>query len=460
MIPESALLLTHDPAARAGLETQLSASNIRLTTVDSSIGALHTLSGVRPLVVFADARMPEGDCFAFLSALGMRSEVPPVVLLAEAGGFRDACAMARATGVDDCLQLPLDPDRLHLALARLQRMKQLTHFARWTSAAGRTLPVLIGESTAIRGLRDWIRQVGPTTAPILIEGEPGSGRRLLAHLLHHQGAAAGSPLIEVDALVCPPEQLEAAFLPEGDNAMCRIGVVPLAPNGTLVVNEVGSCSLNVQAGILRLLQQRPDDESIETTATAPLRLIATTSRPLDRLVARQQFLPELYFRLSILPVRVAPLRERREEIAALASHFAIEAARHLGRATPVISETCVETLRRHDWPGNVRELRTVIEGAVCRCRGTSISPEHLSPRLRAPEASAVPQMPYSFDEAGQYLTLAEVEKRHILATLDHFQDSRSMTAASLDISIRTLRNKLVEYRANAEKTAPAAANAA
>jgi DNA-binding NtrC family response regulator len=319
---------------------------------------------------------------------------------------------------------------------------------------------LIGESAAIRGLRDWIRQVGPTTAPILIEGEPGSGRRLVARLLHHQGGAAATPLLEVDALACSSEQLEAVLFPEGDGGTGRMGAVGLAPNGTLVVNEIGACPLNVQAGILRLIQQRPDEGSPESIATAPLRLIATTSRALDRLVARQQFLPELYFRLSVLPVRIPPLRERREEVPALATHFAVEAARQFSRATPVISESCAEALKRHDWPGNVQELRAVIEGAVCRCRGTSISAEHLSPRLRAPEASAVPEMPCSFDGAGQYLTLAELEKRHILATLDHFQGSRTLTASSLDISIRTLRNKLVQYRTNGEKSPCAVANAA
>lgn len=451
MTSESALLLTNDPTVRTALEPQLASLGIRLGVVESSLGALHSLSSTRASMVFADTRIPNHDCEVFLGARVLRSEGPPVILLADSEGFSEACTLARTTGVDDCLELPLHPDRVHLALARLLRVRQLNQCARRAFGTFHTAPAMIGENPATRGLRDWIRQIGPTTAPVLIEGEPGSGRRLAAKLLHRYGYAAGPSLVEADAVECAPERLEAMLASYADWELGRSAATHLAPNGTLVISEIGACTLGAQAVILRLLQAQASEENADADAAVPLRLIATTSRPLERLVAQHQFLPELCFRLGILVSRVAPLRERRDEIPALAVHFAEEVARQLGRTPPGFSENCLEALERHDWPGNVRELKAVVQGAVYRCRGTSVSAEHLSPRLRAAEITPLPAMPSSYDEAGQYLTLAEVEKRHILATLDHFQGSRNSTAASLDISIRTLRNKLTEYSGGGAK---------
>jgi DNA-binding NtrC family response regulator len=312
---------------------------------------------------------------------------------------------------------------------------------------------LLGSSAAMEELRKAIRAAARSNVTVRICGETGSGKKLSARSLHGQSPRADRPFFAVDCAAWPEKALEAKLfgLAKGADAAAKVpGCLELAEGGAILLREIAATSPAIQGRLLHLLQEKAftrvgDDNCIR----ADVRVLATSSRPLEQLVAAGKFRQDLFLALNLLPIAVPPLRERREDVPALADHFRKRFARKHGLEVLAISPACVDALQQYTWPGNVRELCGLIEQAVMRCRDNNVlKPEHLPP-LEAVGATAhsVSESAKLHSSTAQKMdALAEVEKKHILAVLKSCNGNRTHAAAALDISVRTLRNKLREYR--------------
>jgi transcriptional regulator with PAS, ATPase and Fis domain len=309
-------------------------------------------------------------------------------------------------------------------------------------------------------LRALIRKVARTQATVLIQGESGTGKELVARAICKESPRAGAPFIKVNCAAIPENLIESEFFGHEKGAFTgalnkREGRFELAHTGTILLDEVSEVSPQVQAKLLRVLQER-ELERVGGTRTikVDVRVIATTNRNLESSVEKKEFRQDLYFRLNVVPILVPPLRDRAEDIGFLAEQFMQRMARKHGVRVTGISPACHAALRAHSWPGNVRELQNVIERAVILASdGEDLQPEHLG----MVPASAIAGSNAAAAAIGvggvEIIPLAELEKRQILHSVEKCGGNRTQAAKKLGISIRTLRNKLHEYGVGAKEEA-------
>ena len=303
----------------------------------------------------------------------------------------------------------------------------------------------IGESAALRAVLRDVEIVAPTKATVLIQGETGTGKELIARAVHRASRRKGGPLVRVSCAAIPAGLLESDLFGHERGAFTgatarKIGRFELAHESTLFLDEVGDIPLELQPKLLRVLQEHEFERlgGIETRR-ADVRIVAATCRDLSRMVAAGDFRSDLFYRINVYPIHLPALRERAEDIPLLVRHFLNKYAREMGRPVPSLSEATMETLCRHDWPGNVRELQNVIERAVIRARGKL----HVSPAELIQGSPPLPMEP--IDSPPGAVTLEESEREHILRVL---HDTRwvvggsSGAAAVLGVKRTTLISKM------------------
>jgi DNA-binding NtrC family response regulator len=331
---------------------------------------------------------------------------------------------------------------------------------------------LQGQSQAVENLRQLVRKVARTQATVLIAGESGTGKELVARALYRQSPRANAPFIKVNCAAIPENLIESEFFGHEKGAFTgalnkREGRFELAHNGTILLDEISEISPQVQAKLLRVLQERELERvGGNRTIKVDVRVLATTNRRLDESVERKEFRQDLYFRLNVVPIHVPPLREHSEDVGFLAQQFMPRFARKHGVRVRGISEDCLAALQAHQWPGNVRELQNVIERAVILCGESGvIEPQHLgfAPRNVTIAVPSLPALDNSIPRpvtvavapppvSDELLSLAELEKRHIFVAMDKTDGNRTHAAKLLGISVRTLRNKLNEYGVHGKDT--------
>jgi PAS domain S-box-containing protein len=287
---------------------------------------------------------------------------------------------------------------LKLAYAEIARLKEelererdyLREEVRVSMNFGR----IVGGSPALAAMLARIDAVADTPANVLIIGETGTGKELVAHAIHARSGRADAPLVKVNCASIPDELFESEFFGHVRGAFTgahrdRVGRFQLADGGTIFLDEVGEIPIELQGKLLRVIQERQFERvGDDTTRSVDVRVIAATNKDLEKAVEAGQFREDLYYRLSVFPVQVPPLRRRADDVIQLAVHFLEQVCREFGRPTPVLTQGQVEALRRYDWPGNVRELKNVIERAVILSRGGALRLD-----LSLPEASAVAPVP-------------------------------------------------------------------
>jgi DNA-binding NtrC family response regulator len=308
-----------------------------------------------------------------------------------------------------------------------------------------------------------IRKVARTQATVLIAGESGTGKELVARALYRQSPRSNAPFIKVNCAAIPENLIESEFFGHEKGAFTgaltkREGRFELAHSGTILLDEISEISPQVQAKLLRVLQERELERvGGNRTIKVDVRVLATTNRRLEESVERKEFRQDLYFRLNVIPVQVPALREHAEDVPYLAQQFMPRFARKHGVRVKGISDACLNALRAHNWPGNVRELQNVIERAVILCGDGLLEPEHLGFSAHPPAPAVTPAAsiesvntlsptPAASNPVNQeLLSLAELEKRHIFIAMEKTDGNRTHAAKLLGISVRTLRNKLNEY---------------
>jgi two-component system response regulator HydG len=306
---------------------------------------------------------------------------------------------------------------------------------------------IIGKSTKMKELFELLSQVAPTDATVLILGESGTGKELVANALHHNSARSGAPFIKVACAALPETLLESELFGHERGAFTgavarREGRFQAAHGGSIFLDEVGEMSAATQAKLLRVLQEKEFEPlGSSRTIKVDVRVIAATNKDLAGEVREGRFREDLYYRLNVVPVLLPPLRERKEDIPALALHFFSIYREKNRKELKEISGKALDLFIRYDWPGNIRELENCIERSVIMARGEVVAPADLPPHIQA-LAQEKQDQNISFP-AG--ISLAEVEKALILKTLEDTGGNRSRAAEILGINRRTLQIKLKEY---------------
>jgi DNA-binding NtrC family response regulator len=478
---EKIIVLEDDLIVRKNLEQQLRHRRYDVAAAATLAEAQELLGRDTFDLIFVDVRLPDGEGTDLLRELQTRPQRPLAVITTGFASVESAVECMR-NGAFDYLIKPFSADQLEVTLKKAEEFTQLLRVNRYLSHeenddAGCEL---LGKSPAMETLRSLIRKVAPTQATVLIQGESGTGKELVARALYRQSPRGHAPFIKVNCAAIPENLIESEFFGHEKGAFTgainkREGRFELAHGGTILLDEVSEVSSQVQAKLLRVLQERELERvGGNRTIKVDVRVIATTNRNLDQSVQRKEFRQDLYFRLNVVPIQVPPLRERRTDIPELAEQFMHRFARKHGVRVTGISSTCLQALKSHGWPGNVRELQNVIERAVILSGDSGLlETEHLgfaaapaaaesiefvtsTVALSAPGTNAVPTLPSDQGAVeavvpspggglNGIISLAELERQQIFRALEHTRGNRTHAARILGISIRTLRNKLHEY---------------
>lgn len=386
----------------------------------------------RPGLVVTDIRMPDGDGLAVMREVRALEPRTAVILLTAFGSIPDAVS-AMKNGACDYLVKPVGFEELERAARRVLERNQVPE------DSGEPL---IGHSPVWLQALQRVRQVANTDADVLIQAESGTGKELVAQMLHRLSRRAARPLVAVNCAAFPESLLESELFGHARGAFtgaltAKPGKFELAQGGTLLLDEVGEMPLPLQPKLLRALQEREFDRLGDTrTLKVDIRVIATTNRSLQNMVKDGSFRSDLYYRLNVIPLTLPSLRERAEDVPELAWHFARKFSPP--GIEPKLSTELLANLQHQRWPGNVRELSNLMHRAVALSTG-EIGVEALALEKAQPES------PASCGELSPGVSLGEMEKRLLQMTLAATHGNRSRAAEMLGISLRTVRNKIREY---------------
>jgi len=390
------------------------------------------------------------DGIEALTEIRKKSPLVPVLIMTAYASVKTAVEALKA-GAFEYLTKPLDIDELKILI---EKALELYHLRAENIALKERLgdrfdfSKIIGRSRKMKEVFDTLSLVAPTDATVLILGESGTGKELVANSIHHNSPRASQPFIKVSCAALPETLLEGELFGHEKGAFTgaiarREGRFQLAHRGTIFLDEVGEMSVTTQTKLLRVLQEK-EFEPLGSTRTVKVdvRVIAASNKDLEREVKEARFREDLFYRLNVVPISLPPLRERKEDIPALATHFFAIYRDKNRKELKDISGKAMDLLMRYDWPGNIRELENCIERAVILARGEVIVPADLPPPIQA--LSSWEQEMQGL-ELPSGISLQEVEKALILKTLEDTGGNRTRAAEILGINRRTLQNKLKEY---------------
>ncbi|MBI1815302.1 MAG: sigma-54-dependent Fis family transcriptional regulator [Deltaproteobacteria bacterium] len=414
-------------------------------TCSDGAAALKALEARPADLVVTDWKMPQMDGIELLRQLHARQPALPVILVTAHGSVPSAVAAMR-DGAFDYVTKPFDNDELRAIVARaldLTRLERENRYLRQEVASRYAPAAMVAESSRSKDVLDLVRRVAPSRATVLIQGESGTGKELIARLLHYWSDRVGRPFVPVNCKAFAEGVLESELFGHEKGAFtgaaaARIGCFERATGGTLFLDEIGETAPDFQAKLLRVLQ---DGEVLPVGGTQPrtidVRVVAATNRVLRDEIAAGRFREDLYFRLNVIPIQLAPLRERREDILPLARHFLDRHAAEAGRALTLASES-EETLNTHPWPGNVRELENAIERAVVLARTEVITPEDLLLEHRGGPAE-------STRDGSLHHALDHTAAARIRAALNSANGQRNEAARALGIDRTTLYRMMKRF---------------
>ncbi len=443
---DQVLVIDDDPATRALLVRLLAQRTVEVHTADGGRAGLAMADEIGPDVVLLDLRLPDIDGVSVLEALKSRHPDTGVIIMTAFGQVERAVEAIRK-GATDFLEKPFgNHDKLRFsvrrALEEVKARRELVRLHQRQSVRG--VQALIGESEAIRRLRRVVVQIAVSEArTVLVLGESGTGKELVARALHDESPRRAFPFVEVNCAAISEGLVESELFGHEKGAFTdalklKKGLMEHADRGTLFLDEIGEMASSCQVKLLRALQEQAlrrvgglRDIKVD------VRVVAATNRSLDALVREGRFREDLFYRVSVIPIVVPPLRERREDLLLLARHFLTLAAREAGKTVKGFTPEAERRLLDYPWPGNVRELRNVVERAVILNASGTIDATDVS---LTPAAGRDPAPPSTGPASLQ--TLDAVERAHIRAVLGAVRGNRSAAARILGITRQTLRKKI------------------
>jgi len=401
-----------------------------------------------PAVVITDLKMPGKSGLDLLSWMRQNRPAVPVLMITAHGDIETA-VKAMKSGAHDFITKPFDEDELMNSLSKALSESGKNRELLPSFFEPGEVPVMemIGVSPIMRGIFQSVRKIAPTDSTVLITGETGVGKELIVRALHAESARRDGPLIKVNCAAIPETLIESELFGYEKGAFTgavtsKPGRFELAHEGTIFLDEIGDMPLQLQSRLLCVLQ----DKAFERvggvkTIKVDVRILAATNRDLQADIQAGKFRADLFYRLNVVPIRVPPLRERREDIAPLLNHFLKRIASQCGKRVAQVLPEVETAFTRYDWPGNIRELENAVERMVLMSDGVVIGPEFIPAELRGP---AMNNAGSSFKERLDDI-ISTSEKQMILDALSKTEQNRTRAAEILGISRRTLQNKLKEY---------------
>jgi DNA-binding NtrC family response regulator len=428
---------------------------------DSGLEPLEAASGREALaqlrergadVVLLDLRLGEEDGLQVLRSIREEDPELPVIMLTGHGGVEHAVRATRLGAYDFIEKKPPYLEHLEVVVRRALEHARLKHEVEHLRTGTQKDQALFGESPGLRRALQRLEKVARSnTATVLLQGETGSGKELMARYVHAQSARANGPFIDLNCSAIPEHLLESQLFGHEKGAFTdakhfKKGLFELADGGTLFLDEIGEMPTQLQSKLLRVLESRTFRRvGGQVDITVDVRMVAATHRDLPRAVAEGKFREDLYYRLNVVPISMPPLRERTEDIALLAEHFIRRFCGELGRPPSRLHPDALKAMREYAWPGNVRELKNVIERVVLLEAEEEIRLEHLPAELtRRPDAAGDGAKPTPFPP-GVVRPLAEIEMLAIEHALGVCSGNKTRAAQLLGISRQTLRTKLKEF---------------
>ncbi len=445
------LIIDDEEFVRLALADTLKTAGCDVTTDTSGQAGLDRLREQSFDCVITDLRMPGKDGMDVLRWVREHQPDVDVIVLTGHVDVKQAVEAVKAGAWDYLLkEIPFETAQVTAALAKLTTVRQLrreNRALRREAAAHHREPLLDGTSPAWRRLLELVRKIAPSQAPVLIQGETGSGKEVIARLLHSLSPRQDKPFVAVNCGAIHGQILESELFGHEKGAFtgaatAKMGLLAAAEGGTLFLDEIGEMSGPMQVSLLRVLD-RGEYRQVGGTRTlhADVRFMAATNRDLQELVLQGRFRDDLLYRINTVPVTVPPLRERREDLSALAGHFLQTSAGSIG-GPRVLQPDALAALQAYPWPGNIRELRNVIE------RMLLLAPLDATRPISAEDVAAALPTPPRADHSAPPLaseTLEAAEQAHILRVLEAHHGNKTHTAKALQIDYKTLLTKLKNY---------------
>ncbi len=448
------ILIVEDKTSMAEmLETTLKKEGFQCSVAKDGEEAIQKLQRELPDLVLADLKLPTGNGLEVLRAALEEDPSLPVIIMTAYGSIETA-VQAMKEGAYDFITKPFDIDHLIVLIHRAIERRNLyrENILLKEEIAERTgAPVIIGRSGKMKEVMDKVKKVAPTKSTVLLLGESGTGKELLARAIHFLSPRKDHLFVPINCAAIPRELLESELFGHEKGAFTgaasrKIGKFELANKGTVFLDEISELELSLQAKLLRVLQDQVIERVGGTTQIqVDVRIIAATNADLYKRVKEGRFREDLYYRLNVFPIEIPPLRERREDIPALAEHFVKKYAKQMKIPEKGISKEAMEVLLDYLWKGNVRELENTIERAMILAEGDMILPEHISLfKIERPSEDELIPMDGSLEETAK-AALRYAESRRIRRALENNRWNKTRAAEELKVSYKTLLTKIKEY---------------
>ncbi|HVF86674.1 MAG TPA: sigma-54 dependent transcriptional regulator [Pyrinomonadaceae bacterium] len=452
MLKGRVLIVDDEPAIAESLSQLLAARGYETAAEGDGISGLHRIERFHPSVVIADVLMPRLDGFGLLRKLREQHPEIAVILLTGRGSVEMAVRALQEEGAYHYFEKPFDIEKLSDVVERaveygaVRRGNEvLRRQLRDRGAFGE----LVGTSEPMKQIYSLIEQVAPSSASVLITGESGTGKELVARTIHNLSPRRNAPFVAINCSAIPDTLMESELFGHEKGAFTgaasrRQGCFELATTGTLLLDEIAEMPTMLQAKLLRVLEERVV-RRLGGAQEIPIdvRVLAATNRDPHEAVTRGVFREDLLYRLNVITLELPPLRRRKEDLQLLAQHLVMQLAERHGRPARLMSNAALEALKSHHWPGNVRELRNIIERAVIICSGEIVERHHLAPYPLDQRAQARSEDTITLPVG---TPIEEVERQMILRTLQKTDNNKTHAAELLQISLKTLHNKLRQYR--------------
>ena len=431
---------------REGLREALALDGYEVATAADGREALDSITRGDVDLLITDLKMPRLSGEELLKSVTAQFPTMPVIILTGHGTIESA-VQAMHDGAYDFLTKPVNLDRLSLLVKRALASRELAvqNRAMQEELERRSgFASIIGRSAEMKQVFEMVRQVAPSRSSVLITGESGSGKEMIAEALHYNSPRKDKPFIKLHCAALTESLLESELFGHEKGAFTgaiarKRGRFELAHLGTLFLDEIGEINQNVQIKLLRVLEEKKFERvGGEETVEVDVRLIAATNRDLKDAIAKGSFREDLYYRLNVVNIHIPPLRERKEDIPLLVAAFLKEFSQENGKQIDGIDPKARLALYNYSWPGNVRQLRNSIESAVVLSKATTITLDDLPPNIRGDSGTDSLRLPVG-------ASLADMEKEVIRSTLAREGGNKSRTAEILGIGRKTLHRKIEEY---------------
>ncbi len=455
------VIVEDENTSRLAMEKALKKKNYNVISFEDSLKALEYIKTNSTFIdlVITDFRMPGMNGMELIKEItSLDSDIS--IILVTAFGSIESAVEAMKLGADDYLAKPIDMFELRKRVEKIisnKKLKREVDNLKLRIDKFYSFANIIGKSPQMKELFEKVLMVAPTDTTVLITGESGTGKELIANAIHQNSPRKNNIFLPINCAAIPGEILESELFGHEKGAFTgavsqKMGKFELASSGTLFLDEIGEMSLDLQAKLLRIIEQkefmRVGGNKLIKVKT---RIIAATNQNLEELVRTGKFREDLYFRLKVVHLKIPPLRERKGDIPLLVNHFIKKFGENHKKPEISISPEALKILEHYSWPGNIRELQNLIESLVIFSNGNVILPEHLPEEVidKSTFKTEVKQKPVQEPEDSILIKigqpLEEIEKRIILKTLRKYNGNKTHTAKALGIGLRTLHRKLKEY---------------